>query len=192
MTVTELLDWHFERYPLLQADDVYKLIHQGVFGPGHLIKSENYARSMLDEEMAEVRLRCCMESLDRTEPLDPDGILVRVNLDPLRGVMNATDLVIPVLMRTAEMIPGGPVVMEERLAEAVIWCRDNLSEQADPLIAIAEETRGKDYPPRHHSKVYQVAYKPAYRVLSAELWKEVQPPMSGDGTCSPPPSDTTD
>jgi hypothetical protein len=30
---------HFERYPLMQLDDVYKLAHQANFGPGHLVRN---------------------------------------------------------------------------------------------------------------------------------------------------------
>jgi len=37
--LARLLDAHLSRYPLMQPEDVYKLLSQGILGPEHLISS---------------------------------------------------------------------------------------------------------------------------------------------------------
>jgi len=190
-TFREVLDWHLERYPLLQAADIYKLVHQSVFGPGHIIEDESQARQSLERELADLRKRCCMQAADPVEPLDPDNRLVRVNLETLRDVDDAADRLLPVLLASASGVRGGAEEMEKRLEQAVAWCCDNLPEQADPLSDLSEENRD-GFPPRHHSEVYNLAYRPAYRVVSARRWDDAAPDATGDGTCAPRPSGTSD
>lgn len=96
-----VLDWHLGRYPSLRAEDIYKLVHQSVFGPGHIIRDEASARQALESECAELGRRCCMQATDATEPLDPEGRLVRVNLAPLRDVADAVDRLFSVLVAPA-------------------------------------------------------------------------------------------
>jgi hypothetical protein len=190
-TFREVLDWHLGRYPLLQAADIYKLVHQSVFGPGHIIENEATARQALEQEFADLRKRCCMESIEPVEPLAPDSELVRVNLVTLRDVRDATVRLLPVLVATTREIEGSAAEMEKRLEQAVAWCCNTLSEQAGALADLIEENRD-GFPPRHHSEVYSVAYRPAYRVVSARLWDDAAPDATGDGTCAHRPSGTSD
>ena len=189
--VAGLLDWHLRCYPLLRAEDVYKLLHQGVFGPGHIIASPDTARRALEAEFVRVRKHCCMQAAGRIEPLDPEESIVRVNLEPLRDVPDATDLLLTVLLASASEISGSPGEMCTRLEAALEWCRDELPDQHAALSELSGAAAGDDYRPRHHSRVYVTAYRPAYRVVSAGLWRKVEPPAAGDRTCSPRPDDTT-
>jgi len=36
--VNQLLSQHIARYPRMQLDDIYKLLHQAALGPGHAVK----------------------------------------------------------------------------------------------------------------------------------------------------------
>ncbi|UCG44219.1 MAG: hypothetical protein JSU73_06335 [candidate division WOR-3 bacterium] len=181
-----VLDWHFERYPLMRAQDVYKLVHQGVFGPGHIIKSEEKARQVLEQEFSEVRSRCCMQAVESVEPLSPSGDLIRVNLETLREVDTAVELVLKVLVESAAAVRADPGTMSKRLQQALEWCGDHLPGQADDLRQLADTAEADGFPALHHSEVYLTAYRPAYRVVRKELWAEVDPGGTATGECGLP------
>ena len=182
----QVLDWHLERYPLMRAQDVYKLVHQGVFGPGHIIKSEEKARQALEQEFREVRARCCMQAAERVEPLSPSGELIRVNLEPLREVDAAVELVLKVLVESAAAVHGDPGTMRLRLQQAVEWCGKKLPDQAQDLEQLTATAEADGFPALHHSEVFVTAYRPAYRVVRQELWAEVDPGGTATGECGPP------
>ena len=176
-----VLEWHFGRYPLLQAADIYKLVHQGVFGPGHIIADVDQARRALEEELAGLRRRRCLLAVESEEPLDPDGRLVRLNLEPLESLPDAVDRVLPVLLATAAETRGGPELMAARVAEALDWCRDRLPDRFEALARLASESEEVGWPARHHSSVYAAAYRPVYRVVSARRWRQAHRPCGTSG-----------
>lgn len=165
----QVFDWHLAHYPLLKAVDIYKLIHQGVFGPGHIIENPEQARKALEQEFAEIRRRCCVSELDRTEPLDPEGKLVRVNLETLRSIPDVVDVLVPILLETSRTVSPDPRLMRQRLAEAIEWCARELPEEAGWLAEMADAAPVEEFPALHHSKVYQTAYQPSYRVVRLDL-----------------------
>ncbi|MFO7675449.1 MAG: hypothetical protein R6X12_03930 [bacterium] len=191
--LARVLDWHLARYPLIRAVDVYKLIHQSVFGPGHIIADAGQARRSLDAEFAALRRRCCLTAVEPVEPLDAAGRLVRANLEPLREVVDAADRLMPVLLATVAEITGDAETMAARLAAALAWCRGKLAGEVEALAGLATAAALEGWPARHHSDVYVTAYRPAYRVVSATGWR-----ASGlaagprPGSCAePPPAGTS-
>ena len=50
--VSQLLSAHLARYPAMQLDDIYKLLHQAALGPGHAVDNPAAARKRLDQEMS--------------------------------------------------------------------------------------------------------------------------------------------
>jgi hypothetical protein len=167
-----VLAWHYQRYPLLEARDIYKLIHQGVFGPGHIVASAAGARQMLKEELTMLEA-CSPKSKERMpksafEPLDPKNTMVRVNLRSLledRGRTKTDGWLAAALVESARKVAGDPMQMRRRLAAAVRWCRQNVPGQAEGLERLATQARKSGYPAFHHSPAYQQAYRPAYRVV---------------------------
>lgn len=173
MTVAEILDWHLARYPLIQAQDIYKLLHQGVFGPGHILITPSAARAAIEQELVQVD-RTGPVAL--TEPIDPTGKLVRVNLAPLPPTTAMVERLLEALTETVEIIAQTATateladIMRHRLAAAVLWCRRSLPLQAAFLEKLAQDADSAGFPTRHHSAVYLAAYHPAYRVLLSRLW----------------------
>jgi len=108
-----------------------------------------------------------------TEPLDPDGILVRLNLEPLRFQPDAVDKVLRALLETCRTLHGSQEKMAENLDAASVWCAQSLPDQCDRLSELAGQSAESGYPPRHHSAVYVAAYRPAYRVVRADLLEEL-------------------
>jgi hypothetical protein len=164
-----VLDWHLRRYPLLQAADTYKLIHQSVFGPGHIITGAEAARTALEQEMARLEPGASALS-DELEPIDPAGRLARVNLKPLVGRPETIERLVAVLVESANTIRGTNEDVETRLAAALGWCRERLPFLADELAVLSTEVRAAGFPARHHSTVYLRNYRPAYRVVRLDLW----------------------
>jgi hypothetical protein len=187
-----VLAWHSHRYPLLQAWDIYKLIHQGAFGPGHMIAGAAQARRMLEEETAALEAGSS-KSKGRMpesafEPIDPRGRLVRVNLRPLLRMRaegagtNAegsldVDWLAGALVESARKVDGDADLMRRRLASAVRWCRQKMPEQAARLERLAAQASESDYPAFHHSPTYLRAYRPAYRVVLSACLR--RPRVSG-------------
>ena len=177
-----ILDWHRQRYPLLQAQDIYKLVYQGVYGPGHIITSAAAARRALEDELAALEVRGQRSKVkgqksdeELIEPIDPSGRLVRVNLRPLLGEGGRMkeegrrgagyEWLIRALVESARIVKGSRVQMARRLSAAIRWCRTSLPGQAAELDEIAARAREANYPAFHHSLAYRRAYRPAYRVV---------------------------
>ncbi len=167
---------HSRRYPLLEARDIYKLIHQGAFGPGHIISSVASARRALATECRLQNADCRMQNggdEDSLEPIDPENKLVRVNLRPLLGQGGSADTewLIGAMVESARRVKGDPKLMKRRLAAAVRWCRTNLPGEAAGLERIAGQAEESGYPAYHHSSAYARAYRPAYRVVLSDCLK---------------------
>ena len=167
-TLPEILEWHWRRYPLLVAPDIYKLLHQGVFGPGHIVTSAEQARAFLAEEIASISIEQLDDTPD-TEPLDPDGRFIRVNLVPLAGGVDIIDRLATALVESS-YYKGSDAVMRERLAEAAEWFQNVMPHLGTELVELAAAAAARDYPAIHHSGLYEQAYQPAYRVVLASLW----------------------
>lgn len=167
----------------MRAQDIYKLVHQGVFGPGHIIASAARARQGLKQEMAALEARSPKskvrsQSEPELEAIEPRGRLVRVNLRPLFGEGGGryADWLVEALVVSARSVKGNPVQMNQRLAAAVRWCRGNLPRQAAELEQMAARAGESDFPAFHHSVAYSRAYRPAYRVILSDC---LRPRASG-------------
>ncbi|MEO0025651.1 MAG: hypothetical protein ABIK54_02670 [candidate division WOR-3 bacterium] len=162
MELPAILDWHFSRYPLWKAEDIYKLIYQGVFGPGHLAVEREGVEQGLRVELS--RVRGCFTD-EPVEPVDPDGLLVRVNLAPVAGSPEKQQALIAALMTTIREFVPAPERLLPRLEQAREWCAVHLPAERSRLERLIQE---KPEPPVH-SGLYRRVYQPAYRLILARL-----------------------
>jgi len=148
--------------PLAGASDIYKLIHQSLFGPGHIIQNEDSARSYLLREMASLG-----SSLPGERLYDElGGGIIRVNLRPFRDSNGSTEELLRAMIETANANAGTPEAMAKRIKEARrLLEKQNKKELADELSSLAEKLAANGYPASHHSEIYRDAYKPAYRIV---------------------------
>lgn len=164
--VSQLLGRHFARYPRMQLDDVYKLLHQAALGGGHAVNDEATARKRLDAEIA---------ALDDgpEEPaqdlISPDGRLARIHL---RGFLAAGGD--PAELHRAFVASArGYQAAPDKLAK-FCGCLGDLAGAggipfAQPdVVRYFAEIASAGYPVVHHSPAYRKAYKPAYRVIAVE------------------------
>ena len=94
-TTYALLKEHFQRYPLLQPQDVLKFLHQSTFGCGHLIASPTAAAAYICQEMGQ-----CVESMAAIEDLDGD--FCRVHLGYIKKLGISADTLAKLLAFSAQ------------------------------------------------------------------------------------------
>ncbi|HEB84316.1 MAG TPA: hypothetical protein ENI92_04865 [Bacteroidetes bacterium] len=162
---------HLARYPLMQAEDLYKLLYQRTMGPAHAAADSAQVREWLERETAALRAESPGSAArPDTLLLEPLGRgLVRLYLRPyLRAGGETAGLAAAVLRSAREVQPDTSALREEwttLLAAAqnsplgtITW---NDLASLDPLL------RSAGWPAVHHSEIYHRAYDPHYRVLTA-------------------------
>lgn len=160
----EVLTTNAQRYPLWQAQDVYKLAHQASMGSEHAFVNPAHASAWLKQELEFLIPAEISEPL--IDPINERGTIVRVHLRPFSRLNLTPDLLLEASIRTAAEYYGSTALLENYAAQA-LTLPDHLpginTEELDDLFAGMKE---KGYPPMHHSEVYSREYAPAYRVAA--------------------------
>jgi len=170
----QVLQLHLSRYPMMQPDDLYKLLHQAAMGSEHAIASREAARHWMNRELEDLRIEGD-ETVEEPliEPLSPDGRLVRVNLRPYLRSGADPELLLDAFVRTGEEYSGDPLTLESYCEQAVELARQgSLPFSPAELEAHFATLKRKGYPAVHHSKSYADAYRPGYRVVLRDLLTE--------------------
>ena len=161
-----LLQWHTAKYPEMEVEDVYKLVHQSVAGPAHAIEDPDMARQWLDREWDGLDGPFGEEEM--FEPLSGNGLLVRVNLRPWRAADRDPAVVLNAFVKTAGTLPPDTARIRAEL-DAISACADRiaagLGSTASTIQSFFSDRARDGYPAIHHSKSYERAYRPAYRVV---------------------------
>ena len=161
-TTFALLKEHFQRYPLLQIEDILKFIHQSTFGCGHLIASPTAAAAYIRQEMGQ-----CTESMAAIEDLDGD--FCRVHLSYAKKLGVSADTLAKLLALSAQEPCGGEESLEIQLTIALSMAKNGeLPFSFESLDQEIIPWRSAGFPARHHSEVFRNAYAPAYRVIKKE------------------------
>ena len=162
-----LLDAHLSRYPLMQPEDVYKLLYQGILGPEHLISSPKEFAARLQEEY-DVVFPGHAEPL--WEAVCPDGALGRVNLRPFKAKSGSPVALARACLETARQVWGAPQDLREAWATFVSLCRSGrwVAFSLPQVLDRASGLEEQGYPAVHHSQRYAQAYRPAYRLVGRE------------------------
>lgn len=163
----ELIDEHRLRYPAMTAQDVYKLLYQGIRGPEHLLQDQATFKRMLEQELQGLAPDPAQELYEAIQPavLDahPGRQLYRIHLrrwlcsgEPLEELAAAC--------LDAARLPWGS---EDVLRSTWEFYYHNLStEDQKQAAAFHLRLQQEDYPPVHHSEIFREKYKPAYRLVS--------------------------
>jgi hypothetical protein len=162
---------HLDSHPMVGAEDLYKFLHQAVYGPGHAIANPEDAKAWLEREL---------ESLGPPRPgeascedLGGAPPLARVNLRPFVAGRGNPDLLLHAFVASADRDRGNQHRMETvlSLAASYVQCAGR-GELAPELQRLSAELAAQGYPPIHHSEAYVEAYHPAYRVVGKALATE--------------------
>jgi len=158
MTIEAVLRAHFVRYPSMQIQDVYKLIHQAALGSEHAISSIEGARKWMERELAEMGTGPDEPVVD---PISADDQIVRVHLRPYMAQGGVPETLFDAFLRTANEYRGDRQVLKDYW-NTVIDMKYFPFTEMDGFI---KSMQAQNYPAVHHSPEYERLYRPAYRVV---------------------------
>ena len=165
--VGELLGRHLARYPRMELADIYKLLHQAALGSGHAVSDVAAAREALLREATALGPG---PDEPLADPISPDGRIARVHLRPYVAAGDDLDQLARAFVETAQKFQGSPEKLAKfcgclgDLADAsgIPFTRQQVSTFFDAIVA-------QGYQVIRHSQRFRDAYRPAYRVVAAEL-----------------------
>ena len=167
--VKPLILEHLNRRPKARAQDIYKLLFQGVFGVAHIVSDK--AWDILVEEAGRINLQDHAKD-PLIESVSPDDSMVRVNLRQYINSGGDLEKLYRVMRKSAEHKGDEKVFRDywsqykDMAAEGLVSCAQDEIDELDKLISI------EGVKPRHHTEPYRQAYYPAYRVVVLEIYRE--------------------
>lgn len=153
---------HYEKYPQLELQDVFKYVYQSSFGCEHLLASEERAREYIKREYAECR--GIAQGIDKL-----DGPYSRVSLSCLDSGL-APETLARIFCLSAKKEESGAKELESKLCCVRVMidegCLPFSSEDFENSLKVWDEA---GYPAIHHSQRFRDLYHPAYRVIADEF-----------------------
>lgn len=144
-----ILAMHSERYPKMTAQDYIKLVYQSEFGPRHMLDNYDSAIKYIDKEWSE------NENCKAPLPEPIGNGLCRFYMGEYSE--SASELLGELFYLTAKEHQGTVSGLYDKLKEIEWLFNDEI-----------REYKAKGCPAVHHSKEYNEAYKPHYRLLKWE------------------------
>jgi hypothetical protein len=173
--VAALIDVHVQRYPELDILDVYKLLHQAVFGSGHAIAGEKARKAAREWLERESELLQPAPAGPLIEDIHPDGALVRLHLRPYLAAHGQLNGLHDAFLESSRLAMGDPATIAAWWAIFQALVEGPLGQRFDSrAVRLEGQTRAREnWPASHHSPRFQRAYKPAYRVLARPVAEEL-------------------
>lgn len=150
-------------YPRLEVQDLYKLTYQAAMGSEHAVQDVEETGNRLERELRELD-----EGPDEptVDAISPDGRIVRVNLRPYIAAGGDPFAILAAFLRTANEYQGN--VEQLRRFWSFVEQLAVVEELPFALVELEGFFAGMEterFPAIHHSRAYQNAYHPAYRVI---------------------------
>jgi len=165
----DLIEDHLDRYPDLEAVDLYVLLHQVALGPGQEIVAPKLALEALVEQARSLDLEV-REWEEPVEVLDHDRELARVHLRPYLRAGGEVGRLHAAVVSTASQLHGNHGYLRELASMALQHLDDDVLADAsfarrDLQRVIGEASRGGFQEIPTHSEIYRELYEPAYHVV---------------------------
>lgn len=162
--LVRVLTLHAEKYPLMQPQDVVKLIYQNEFGSGHFIRDEKECFERLKREAESVEA-------DENIPLSTDigNGVKRVNLNCAEKDAISLDELNAAFITLSKTHKGDLTGFRKKLAAVEERFTDfgfGFTEEEFRKYLAEYEKAG--FPPVSHSEIYRENYHPAYRLTGRE------------------------
>ena len=167
--VKALIQTHVARYPALSVTDVYRLLHQAVFGVGTRIPNRKTAREWLDHEVSLV-------APDPTgllvESVHPAGEVVRLYLPAYCAAGGSINALLDAYIKASEAPPGNAAQMVAWWAifAQMVAPTAPLADRFEArVVALTGRMRATEsWAALAHSPAYIEYYRPFYRVLTRD------------------------
>ena len=156
----KLLMEHYQKYPCLQIQDIFKFLYQSSFGCEHLLADSDTVIARIRKELNEG----CSNEGDFIDCLD--GEYSRIHLSYL-GQGLSVETLGKLFIKSATSEPDGMKNLEKKLQVAEELVREQvIAFSLGEWSEACDEWRKKEYPAIHHSAIFREMYKPTYRVIS--------------------------
>ncbi len=174
--VWQAVEYHLQEYPKSTLKDLYKNFFQDAYGPGHLINDTVAVKKYLLEE-----LNSYIQIKGRIA--DPTGYkhnFYRVNLSIIKNGLIPFDLYFHAFLKSAEKFK--PVEIEEWIDEwkkieiLIRSMRLSLPNYEEDKKEIMEQLNEGIYA-GHHSRIFNNAYEPHYRLMSSHVFHNIILPV---------------
>jgi len=163
-----LVQEHLARRPAMALRDVYKLLYQGVRGPEHMIASPESFTERLQIEWASLDLA---DDDPLWESVRPNGELLRLNLRPFKAAGGDLDVLTSACLETSRRAWGTQAELQlawnhwNTVNKQNLWPGAALEDAA----TFTSWLQANGFPAVHHSEEYRNLYRPAYRLVAAEI-----------------------
>ncbi len=157
---------HLFRYPALQIQDLYKLLHQAALGSEHAVSSREAVERWMARELAEMGEGVGEPLIDSISHNDE---IVRIHLRPYVAAGHDPMLLLDAFIRTANEHHGDTQFLAQYWQDAA--ATDHFP--ASDMDEFFQGLKDKGFPAVHHSTEYERLYRPAYRVVSLSLCPEM-------------------
>ncbi len=163
----KVLERQHARYPIMQLQDVYKLVHQATMLSEHAVVDSQMASKYL---LSEVRLLRGENLGPLCDPISPSEKLVRINLGAFNQTGEDPKALASAFVKTAYTHEGSVARLERfwGYAESAA-AAGKLPYSVEEMQAYFAARAAEGHAPVHHSQRYRSAYQPAYRVVKRKL-----------------------
>ncbi len=156
----DLLINHYNTFPELQAEDIFKFLFQSSFGCEHLLTDKNTALEYIKREYKEIS----KNAPPYKEALD--GEYSRVYLSWLNSGLSPETLT-KLFCLSAKKESEGKALLEQKILLAKeLVASGEIPLKRDDFARKLFDWQGRGCPAIHHSDAFRNTYKPAYRVIA--------------------------
>ncbi len=175
VAVRSAIERQLATYPESTLQDIYKSFYQEHFGPGHIISDTSSARRYLMKELSEMG----KNQPPYFEPTGSQGDYVRVYLSAVADSRITAEQLLDAFVRSAKSRQKPVVSWMEKWQAIISIIQANKIElegfETD-LSLLTEAARNSQAV--HHSRRYNVAYHPHYRIVERSIFeRELYPAL---------------
>lgn len=172
-----LIDFTISKWktdPNVRIEDAYKWLYQATRGGEHAAPDRRMAKQWLDEEWESLRTPEKTESL--WDPLCRDGSIGRFNLRVYKAKGGKEDDILEAFLASSREYREVGTNFTDAWTQLGKSLKRHLSGKLtyDEWNRLDAEMKPKNYPAIHHSKEYEQAEKPAYRVITKTEMKKLE------------------
>ena len=164
--VSELIKFNVERYPLMEINDVIKLLYQRSFGCGHEVNNKAKAKKYLLEEFNET-------ISDESAPLVEEigNGFIRVNLSRYKAMGLDPELLFEAFyLSSKEKTKGVSDFIESVEAFREMIDNGEAPFNINEFDLYFNKYLDKGMPLVSHSEIYKTMYDPHYRVVNKKYF----------------------
>ena len=156
----KILIMHYQKYPELQIQDVFKFIYQSSFGCEHMVSSVEKVTAYIQEEY---------DGTTEGEIEELDGNYCRVPLSYISKGLTAETFG-KLFYLSAKKEEDGQVKLLKKIETVKkLVLESKLPFPVDEFNIALDKWKEQGYPAVHHSEVFRNEYKPAYRLIAKKF-----------------------